>query len=246
MLPQPGEVWLADLGLAAKTRPVVIVSRADPVPAPHLVLYVPLTTQDRRSRYEVALPRLRFLDRECVANVQGLGSLARVRLDASSASFQNLRCRRSRASSRIRAGYGADARQLDCDRPHDRVQPRNGPLVAIRALSPQDSLHRVDQAVDLVPGIVEGQRWPDGGFQPEAPQRRLAQWCPARTAMPSRSNIRPTSSVLPVAQHEGEHADLFPRGSDQAKAVDPERCSVAYCSSSCSYLAMAGSPRRLT
>lgn len=32
MNPQPGEVWLADLGLAAKTRPVVIVSRFDPDP----------------------------------------------------------------------------------------------------------------------------------------------------------------------------------------------------------------------
>jgi mRNA interferase MazF len=30
MNPQPGEIWLADLGLAAKTRPVVIVSRQDP------------------------------------------------------------------------------------------------------------------------------------------------------------------------------------------------------------------------
>jgi mRNA-degrading endonuclease toxin of MazEF toxin-antitoxin module len=30
MNPRPGEVWLADLGLAAKTRPVVIVSRYDP------------------------------------------------------------------------------------------------------------------------------------------------------------------------------------------------------------------------
>ena len=30
MSPHPGEVWLADLGLAAKTRPVVIVSRHDP------------------------------------------------------------------------------------------------------------------------------------------------------------------------------------------------------------------------
>ena len=29
MNPQPGEIWLADLGLAAKTRPVVIVSRRD-------------------------------------------------------------------------------------------------------------------------------------------------------------------------------------------------------------------------
>jgi mRNA interferase MazF len=46
MNPQPGEVWLADLGLAAKTRPVVIVSRGDPDPPRALVLYVPLTTQN--------------------------------------------------------------------------------------------------------------------------------------------------------------------------------------------------------
>lgn len=81
MSPRPGEVWLADLGLAAKTRPVVIVSREDTDPARSLVLYVPLTTQRRNSPYEVPLPRLPFLDRESVANVQGLGSLPTVRLE---------------------------------------------------------------------------------------------------------------------------------------------------------------------
>jgi len=81
MNPQPGEIWLADLGLAAKTRPVVIVSRQDPAPPRSLVLYVPLTTQRRNSPYEVPLPRLPFLDRESVANVQGLGSLPTVRLE---------------------------------------------------------------------------------------------------------------------------------------------------------------------
>lgn len=81
MNPQPGEIWLADLGLAAKTRPVVIVSRQDFNPPRSLVLYVPLTTQRRNSPYEVPLPRLPFLDRESVANVQGLGSLATVRLE---------------------------------------------------------------------------------------------------------------------------------------------------------------------
>ena len=81
MNPQPGEIWLADLGLAAKTRPVVIVSRHDPDPPRSLVLYVPLTTQRRNSPYEVPLPRLTFLDRESVANVQGLGSLPTVRLE---------------------------------------------------------------------------------------------------------------------------------------------------------------------
>jgi mRNA interferase MazF len=80
MNPQPGEIWLADLGLAAKTRPVVIVSRQDPDPPRSLVLYVPLTTQRRDSPYEVRLPRLPFLDRESVANIQGLGSLPTVRL----------------------------------------------------------------------------------------------------------------------------------------------------------------------
>ena len=81
MNPQPGEIWLADLGLAAKTRPVIIVSRQDPDPPRALVLYVPLTTQRRDSPYEVPLPQLPFLDRESVANVQGLGSLPTVRLE---------------------------------------------------------------------------------------------------------------------------------------------------------------------
>jgi mRNA interferase MazF len=51
MNPRPGEVWFADLGLAAKVRPVLIVSRYDPDPPPALVIYVPLTTQNRQSPY---------------------------------------------------------------------------------------------------------------------------------------------------------------------------------------------------
>ena len=80
MNPQPGEIWLAEpLGLAAKTRPVVIVSREDPDPPRSLVLYVPLT--EGTVRMKVPLPRLPFLDRESVANVQGSGSLPTVRLE---------------------------------------------------------------------------------------------------------------------------------------------------------------------
>ena len=81
MSPRPGEVWLADLGLAAKTRPVVIVSRHDPDAPRALTIYVPLTTQNRGSRYEVALPKLRFLREVSVANVQGIASLALTRLE---------------------------------------------------------------------------------------------------------------------------------------------------------------------
>jgi mRNA interferase MazF len=67
--------------MAAKTRPVVVVSRFDTDPPRALVLYVPLTSQDRGSDYEVEMPELPFLKLEGVANVQGLGSLALTRLE---------------------------------------------------------------------------------------------------------------------------------------------------------------------
>ncbi|MDZ7952954.1 type II toxin-antitoxin system PemK/MazF family toxin [Nostoc sp. DedQUE09] len=78
---KPGEVWLVDLGLAAKTRPVVVVSRYDPTPPRALVLYVPVTTQNRGSAYEVELPALHFLRQGSVANLQGLGSIPAARLE---------------------------------------------------------------------------------------------------------------------------------------------------------------------
>ncbi|MEW6303513.1 MAG: type II toxin-antitoxin system PemK/MazF family toxin [Verrucomicrobiota bacterium] len=81
MNPRPGEVWLADLGLAAKTRPIIIISREDPDPPRVLTVYVPLTSQNRGSRYEVNLGKLPFLHEESVANVQGIGSLPTRRLE---------------------------------------------------------------------------------------------------------------------------------------------------------------------
>jgi mRNA interferase MazF len=80
MHPRPGEVWLADLGLAAKYRPVVIVSRHDPDVPRALCMYVPITTQSHGSQYEAPLSTSRLLKEESVANVQGLASLPTVRL----------------------------------------------------------------------------------------------------------------------------------------------------------------------
>jgi mRNA interferase MazF len=45
------------------------------------VIYVPLTSQNRGSRYEVELPRLEFLKFESLANVQGVGSVPVIRLE---------------------------------------------------------------------------------------------------------------------------------------------------------------------
>ena len=81
MNPKPGDVWLADLGLSAKTRPVVILSRDDPQAPRALVIYIPLTTQNRGSRYEIELGELAFLKESSIANVQGIGSLPLARLE---------------------------------------------------------------------------------------------------------------------------------------------------------------------
>jgi mRNA interferase MazF len=42
---------------------------------------LPLTTQNRGSKYDVALPSLRFLGEASVANVQGIASLPVTRLE---------------------------------------------------------------------------------------------------------------------------------------------------------------------
>ncbi|HJS20676.1 MAG TPA: type II toxin-antitoxin system PemK/MazF family toxin [Anaerolineales bacterium] len=81
MKARPGEIWLADLGLAAKVRPVLIVSRQDPHPPCALLTYVPVTTQQRGSAYEVPVGHLSFLDAASVLNVQGIGSLVEPRLE---------------------------------------------------------------------------------------------------------------------------------------------------------------------
>jgi mRNA interferase MazF len=78
---RPDEIWLADLGLAAKTRPVVIVSRQDPDAPRALAIYVPLTTQNRNSPYGVRIPKLGFLNAISVANVQGIASIPTIRLE---------------------------------------------------------------------------------------------------------------------------------------------------------------------
>jgi mRNA interferase MazF len=81
MKAKPGEIWLADLGLTAKTRPVLIVSRHDPDAPRALTIYVPLTTQARGSRYEVPVGKLPFLDPSSVVNVQGIGAVIEPRLE---------------------------------------------------------------------------------------------------------------------------------------------------------------------
>ena len=57
---QPGDVWLVDLGLAAKVRPCLILSDYPADDELALIVVVPHTTAVRGNRWELAIPK-RFL-----------------------------------------------------------------------------------------------------------------------------------------------------------------------------------------
>lgn len=76
--PDRGEVWLADLGIAAKIRPCVVLS-VPPDPQDRvLVTLVPHTTSVQGTRFEVAVPKS-FL-KTGAFDAQGLVTVARPRL----------------------------------------------------------------------------------------------------------------------------------------------------------------------
>ena len=74
MTPKPGEVYMVDMGYEGKVRPVVIISRADPDAPRALCVVVPLTTENRGSRYEVAMPKVPWLKHHSFANVQAISA----------------------------------------------------------------------------------------------------------------------------------------------------------------------------
>ena len=57
---QAGEIWLVDLGLAAKVRPCLILSDYPTDDELALVIVIPHTTAVRKNRWELAIPK-RFL-----------------------------------------------------------------------------------------------------------------------------------------------------------------------------------------
>ena len=71
MTTKPGDVYRVDLGMAAKVRLMVVVSREDDDAPRALALCAPVTTAFRESAYEVALPKLPFLRTQSFVNLQG-------------------------------------------------------------------------------------------------------------------------------------------------------------------------------
>lgn len=75
--PSVGEVWFADLGMAAKSRPVLILAYPQRDDARALVIVAPLTSQIRGMRGEVEIGKPRWLPKLSAVNVQGLASFDR-------------------------------------------------------------------------------------------------------------------------------------------------------------------------
>jgi len=72
--PKPGEVWFADLGIAEKSRPVLVLAYPKASDARVPVIVAPLTSQVRNLRGEVSLGKLRWLPKTSAVTVQGLAS----------------------------------------------------------------------------------------------------------------------------------------------------------------------------
>ena len=79
--PKVGDVWVADLGIAAKTRPVLVLAVPDSEDARTLVIVAPLTSQIRGMRGEVKLGQVSWLPKVSAVNVHGIASFDPSRLE---------------------------------------------------------------------------------------------------------------------------------------------------------------------
>ncbi len=70
-----GDVVIVDLGMAAKTRPCVVVSTRRPDSERNMAVVVPLTTEIRGGECEVAFPKPAWLNQESVVNVLGIAGV---------------------------------------------------------------------------------------------------------------------------------------------------------------------------
>ena len=75
--PSTGEVWFADLGVTAKSRPVLVLPYPEHDDARALVIVAPLTSQIRGMRGEVEIGKPRWLPKRSAVNIQGLASFDR-------------------------------------------------------------------------------------------------------------------------------------------------------------------------
>jgi len=84
MNPQPGEIYLIDLGMTGKVRPAVVISRDDPNSPRAICIFAPITSENRGSRYEVSIGKPKLLrEPESWVNAQAIFSIGHERIGRS-------------------------------------------------------------------------------------------------------------------------------------------------------------------
>lgn len=78
--PQRGEVWIVDLGYAAKRRPCLVLSIPPETADRALVTTISCTTARRKSRFEVELS-VNFLQPGSVFDAQGINTVPQSKLE---------------------------------------------------------------------------------------------------------------------------------------------------------------------
>ena len=103
--PPRGEVWLVDLGIAAKVRPALVLSVPPSDDDRSLVTLVPHTTSVRGSRFEVSVS-VRFMQAGAF-DAQGLVTVPTVRLVRRLGALAPLQLSQVEAGVRLWLGLGA-------------------------------------------------------------------------------------------------------------------------------------------
>ncbi|MDQ6631993.1 MAG: type II toxin-antitoxin system PemK/MazF family toxin [Verrucomicrobiota bacterium] len=82
-----GDVVIVELGVAAKTRPCVIVSIPSPDKERNMSVVVPMTTEVRGGQCEVSFPKPPWLRQNSVVNVLGIAGVDNAKISRRIASF---------------------------------------------------------------------------------------------------------------------------------------------------------------
>ena len=80
LVARPGEVWMTDLGMAAKVRPCLILTPPPKTDELDVFTVVAHTTSLRGNRWELSIAKP-FLDSEGVFDVQRVATIAGVKLE---------------------------------------------------------------------------------------------------------------------------------------------------------------------
>jgi len=82
-----GDVVVVDLGMAAKTRPCVVVSIGQPDRQRNMSVVVPMTTEIRGGECEIPFPKPVWLRQESVVNVLGIAGVDNAKIERRISAF---------------------------------------------------------------------------------------------------------------------------------------------------------------